>query len=163
MANLNVLIVDDDRDIADTLAYIVKRNGYDVTVAYDGESAVVRAAEGNFDFAFLDIMPRAHGHTLVIPKDEATDLFDVSPETLCTTIRTVQRIAPAIRTAMEADGMLIQQFNGAAAGQTVFHVHFHIIPRWEGVALKPHAADMGDPEVLAVNAEKIRAAIEAAV
>ena len=127
-----------------------------------GELPCHKVYEDDETFAFMDIMPRAHGHTLVIPKDEASDLFDVSPETLCTTIRTVQRIAPAIRTAMEADGMLIQQFNGAAAGQTVFHVHFHIIPRWEGVALKPHAGDMGDPEVLAVNAEKIRAAIEAA-
>lgn len=127
-----------------------------------GELPCHKVYEDDETFAFLDIMPRSHGHTLVIPKDEATDLYDVSPETLCNTMRTVQRIAPAIRTAMEADGMLVQQFNGAAAGQTVFHVHVHIIPRWEGVALKPHAEDMGDPEVLSVNAEKIRAAIEAA-
>lgn len=118
--------------------------------------------EDDKTFAFMDIMPRSQGHTLVIPKDQAIDLFNASSETLCETIRTVQHIAPAIRDAMEADGLLIQQFNGAAAGQTVFHVHFHIIPRFEGVALLPHAGDMGDPDVLAVNAEKIRAAIDAA-
>lgn len=127
-----------------------------------GDLPCHKVYEDDETFAFLDIMPRAHGHTLVIPKDEASDIFDVSPETLCNTIRTVQRITPAICAATEADGVLIQQFNGAVAGQTVFHVHFHIIPRWEGVALKPHAGDMGDPEVLAVNAEKIRTAIEAA-
>lgn len=127
-----------------------------------GELPCHKVYEDDETFAFLDIMPRAHGHTLVIPKDEAADIFDVSPETLCNAIRTVQRITPAICKAMEADGVLVQQFNGASAGQTVFHVHFHIIPRWEGVALKPHAGDMGDPEVLAVNAEKIRAAIGAA-
>ncbi|MDA7946268.1 MAG: HIT family protein [Hyphomicrobiaceae bacterium] len=127
-----------------------------------GELPCHKVYEDDKTFAFMDIMPRAHGHTLVIPKSAATDLIDVSPETLCDTVRTVQRIAPAIRDSMEADGLLIQQFNGAAAGQTVFHVHFHIIPRFEGVALLPHAGDMGDPEVLAVNAEKIRQAIEAA-
>jgi histidine triad (HIT) family protein len=71
-------------------------------------------------------------------------------------------LAPAIRDAMECDGVLVQQFNGAAAGQTVFHIHFHIIPRWEGVSLKPHAGEMEDPDVLAANAEKIRSALEAA-
>ena len=118
--------------------------------------------EDDETFAFLDIMPRADGHTLVIPKSPAVNIFDVSPEVLCTTIRTVQRLTPAICGAVEADGALIQQFNEAAAGQTVFHVHFHIIPRWEGVALKPHAGDMGDPEALAANAEKIRAGLETA-
>ena len=127
-----------------------------------GELPCHKVYEDDKTFAFMDIMPRSHGHTLVIPKDQAIDIYDVSPQTLFDTVATVQRIAPAIRDAMGADGILIQQFNGAAAGQTVFHVHFHIVPRFEGVALKPHAGDMGDPDVLAVNAEKIRAAIDAA-
>lgn len=116
--------------------------------------------EDNDTFAFLDIMPRSHGHTLVIPKAPATDLYDVDPDVLCTTIQSVKKLAPVICKAMDADGALIQQFNGEAAGQTVFHVHFHIVPRFEGVPLRAHAGEMEDPDVLTSNAEKIRAALE---
>jgi histidine triad (HIT) family protein len=128
-----------------------------------GELPCHKIYEDDETFAFLDIMPRASGHTLVIPKTPAVNIFDVDEETLYTTIGTVRLLAPVIRDVVEADGLLIQQFNEEAAGQTVFHIHFHIIPRWQGVALKPHAGEMEDPEVLAANAEKIRTALNAAL
>jgi histidine triad (HIT) family protein len=110
--------------------------------------------------AFLDIMPRSDGHALVITKEEARDLFDVSPEALAKLMAVVQKLAPKIKDAMGADGVLIAQFNGAAAGQTVFHLHVHIIPRKEGVELKPHAGKMADKAALAATAEKIRKKLE---
>ena len=110
--------------------------------------------------AFLDIMPRSDGHALVITKEEARDLFDVSPEALAKLMAVVQKLAPKIKNAMGADGVLIAQFNGAAAGQTVFHLHVHIIPRKEGVELKPHAGKMADKAALAATAEKIRKKLE---
>ena len=88
------------------------------------------------------------------------NIFDVHPDTLCSMLRTVHKLTPAVRDAMEADGVLIQQFNEAAAGQMVFHIHFHIVPRWEDVALKPHTGEMEDSDILAANAEKITAALE---
>jgi histidine triad (HIT) family protein len=110
--------------------------------------------------AFLDIMPRSDGHALVITKEEARDLFDVSPEALAKLMAVVQKLAPKIKDAMGADGVLIAQFNGAAAGQTVFHLHVHIIPRKEGVELKPHGGKMADKAALAATAEKIRKKLE---
>lgn len=127
-----------------------------------GELPCYKIYEDDATFAFMDIMPRSHGHSLVIPKAPAIDLFDVEPDVLCTSMQTVKKLAPLIRDAMSAQGVLIQQFNGAAAGQTVFHVHFHIVPRFEDSPLRPHAGEMEDPEVLEANAERIRAAIEQA-
>jgi len=106
--------------------------------------------------AFLDIMPRSEGHALVITKEGATNLFDVSPEALAKLMAVVQKLAPEIKEAVGADGVLIVQYNGAAAGQTVFHLHVHIIPRKVGMELKPHAGKMADQAVLAATAEKIR-------
>ena len=124
-----------------------------------GEIPCHKIYEDEDTLAFLDIMPRSEGHTLVIPKAETENLFDVSPEVLAKTMAVVQTLAPKIRDAVGAEGVLIQQFNGAAAGQTVFHLHFHIVPRKEGVELKPHAGDMADQDELAKTAETIRAAI----
>ena len=106
--------------------------------------------------AFLDIMPRSEGHALVITKEKARDLFDIKPEALARLMAVVQKLAPKIQEAMGAEGVLIQQFNGAAAGQTVFHLHVHIVPRKQGEALKPHAGKMEDQAKLAATAEKIR-------
>jgi histidine triad (HIT) family protein len=125
-----------------------------------GEIPCHQIYEDTDTLAFLDIMPRAGGHALVITKEKARDLFDVSPSGLAKLMTTVQKLAPKIRDAMGADGILIQQFNGAAAGQTVFHVHVHIIPRKEGEALKPHAGKMADQGHLAAIAEKIRKKID---
>jgi histidine triad (HIT) family protein len=121
-----------------------------------GELPSHKIYEDEDTFALLDIMPRSDGHALVITKEEARDLFDVSPQALATLMAVVQKLAPVIQDAMGADGVLIAQFNGAAAGQTVFHLHVHIIPRKEGVELKPHAGKMADQAQLAATAEKIR-------
>jgi histidine triad (HIT) family protein len=121
-----------------------------------GEIPCHKIYEDDDTLAFLDIMPRTEGHALVITKEKATDLFDVSPQALARLMEVVQKLAPQIKEAAGADGVLIAQFNGAAAGQTVFHLHVHIIPRKEGTELKPHAGIMADQAQLAAIAEKIR-------
>ena len=99
-----------------------------------GEIPCHRIYEDEDTLAFLDIMPRSEGHALVITKEKARDLSDISPQALAKLMAVVQKLAPKIKEAVGADGVLIQQFNGAAAGQTVFHLHVHIIPRKEGRA-----------------------------
>jgi histidine triad (HIT) family protein len=126
-----------------------------------GEIPCHKLYEDEDTLAFLDIMPRTEGHTLVITKEKAGDLFDVRPEALAKLMAVVRKLAPQIRDAVGAEGVLIQQFNGAAAGQTVFHLHVHIVPRREGEALKPHAGKMADQAALAATAEKIRKALKA--
>ena len=121
-----------------------------------GEIPCHKIYEDEDTLAFLDIMPRTEGHALVVTKEKARDLFDVRPEALAKLMAVVQKLAPVIQEAVGAEGVLIQQFNGAAAGQTVFHLHVHILPRQEGEALKPHAGKMADPAALAATAEKIR-------
>ena len=134
--------------------------------AYDRDNIFAKVLRGKIPchklyedddtLAFLDIMPRTDGHALVITKEPAPDLFGISPEGLAKIMAVVQKLAPKIKEAVGADGVLIQQFNGAAAGQTVFHLHFHIIPRKEGVSMGPEGAKMADPGALAATAEKIR-------
>jgi histidine triad (HIT) family protein len=126
-----------------------------------GEIPCHKIYEDEDTLAFLDIMPRSEGHALVITKEKARDLFDITPQALAKLMTVVQKLAPKIKQAMGADGVLIQQFNGAAAGQTVFHLHVHIVPRKEGEALKPHAGKMEDQAKLAATAEKIRAQLKA--
>jgi histidine triad (HIT) family protein len=121
-----------------------------------GEVPCHKIYEDDDTLAFLDIMPRTPGHALVITKEKARDLFDIKPAALARLMAVVQKLAPKIQDAMGADGVLIQQFNGAAAGQTMFHLHVHIIPRKEGEALKPHAGNLEDQAKLAATAEKIR-------
>jgi histidine triad (HIT) family protein len=108
----------------------------------------------------MDIMPRGPGHCLVIPKKPARNILDVDPDSLAAVMRTVQKIAHAAMMGMDARGVTIQQFNEPAGGQVVFHLHVHIIPRFDGVSLKPPASQMEDNDVLAANAEKIRAALK---
>jgi histidine triad (HIT) family protein len=110
--------------------------------------------------AFLDIMPRAAGHTLVIPKSAARTLLDIAPDDLAHVIRTTQTVARAAMTVFAADGLTIQQFNEPAGGQVVFHLHVHIIPRKIGVALKPPASFKEDPAVLSDQAQKLAAALK---
>jgi histidine triad (HIT) family protein len=140
-------------------------------MAYDPSNVFAKVLRGELPchklyedadtLAFLDIMPRIEGHALVITKSEARDLFDVSPDALAKLMVVVRKLAPMIRDAVGADGVLVQQFNGAAAGQTVFHLHFHIIPMKRGRPLKPHAGDMADQAELAATAEKIRQKLRA--
>ncbi len=111
--------------------------------------------EDEHTVAFMDVMPQSPGHTLVVPKAPSRNIFDADPAALQQAITVVQKIAVAVREAFEADGVYIAQFNEPPAGQTVFHLHFHVIPRLEGVALKPHSGKMEDGAVLAENARKI--------
>jgi histidine triad (HIT) family protein len=108
-------------------------------------------------------MPQAKGHTLVIPKQPSRNILDIDAEDLKRLIVTVQRIAGAAKAAFDAPGVLIMQFNEPAAGQTVFHTHFHVIPRFEGVALKPHTGRMAGAEALEADAAKLRAALASSV
>ena len=110
--------------------------------------------------AIMDIMPRADGHVLVIPKAPCGNLFDAPPEALKAVALTTQKLGRAVTAAFAADGLTIQQFNEPAGGQVVFHLHVHVMPRFEGVALRPHTGAMEKPEILAANAEKIRAALK---
>ena len=124
------------------------------------EIPAVKVCEDSHTLAFMDVMPQSPGHTLVIPKVEAEDLFDIDTATGGTILATARRVALAVREAMQADGIMLNQFNGPAAGQTVFHFHIHIVPRFEGVPLRKHSGEMEDPAVLEQHAAKIRAHLE---
>ena len=125
-----------------------------------GEIPAEKIYEDDTVLAFMDVMPRANGHVLVIPKIEARNILDAPPEALADLIRHVQKIARAAQKALRADGVTLHQFNEAAGGQSVYHLHFHIIPRWDGEALKPHGGKMADPAALREHADKIRAALK---
>jgi histidine triad (HIT) family protein len=126
-----------------------------------GEMPAARVFEDEHVFAFMDVFPQGRGHTLVIPKHStARNLLDEEPQVLGELILGVQRVARAVRAALKPDGLTIMQFNGSTSGQTVFHLHFHIIPRWEGVTMGRHASGgMADPAELKVLAEQISAMI----
>jgi histidine triad (HIT) family protein len=124
-----------------------------------GELPCEKVYEDERTFALMDIMPRADGHVLVIPKNPARTLLDVTPDDLAAVFTTVQKLAGAVKRAMEADGITIQQFNEPAGGQVVFHMHVHVLPRWDGVALRPHTGQMAPKEEIAEHAARIRAAL----
>ena len=108
---------------------------------------------------FMDAMPQAAGHTLIVPKAPSRNLLDADPKVLARLAPLVQRMARAVKAAFDADGVTVVQFNEPSSGQTVFHLHYHIIPRHEGVPLMPHSRAMEKPEVLAMHAEKVRKAL----
>jgi histidine triad (HIT) family protein len=126
-----------------------------------GEAPAARVFEDDHVLAFMDVFPQSKGHTLVIPKHSvARNLLDEDPAVLASVILGVQRVTRAVRAALNPDGIVVTQFNGATAGQTVYHLHFHIIPRWEGVALGRHGAGgIADPGELKLLAEQIAAKI----
>jgi histidine triad (HIT) family protein len=124
-----------------------------------GELPCEKVYEDESTLAFMDIMPRADGHVLVIPKNGSRNILDASIPDLQATMATVQKIARAVKDGMKADGLTIQQFNESAGGQVVFHLHFHILPRWEGVPLRPHTGEMAPKEVLAEQGRRIRGAL----
>jgi histidine triad (HIT) family protein len=126
-----------------------------------GELPCYKVYENDKVLAFLDIMPRAPGHTLVLPKSSARNIFDIGADDLSHVITTAQKVAKAAIKAFSADGITIQQFNEGAGGQVVFHLHLHVIPRKAGVAMKPPASEKEKPDVLAENAKKLAAAIAA--
>ena len=124
-----------------------------------GEIPSVKVFEDGKTLAFMDVMPQADGHVLVVPKEPAENIFDLSPEGAAALIATTQKVAKAVRKGLDVPGVMLAQLNGAAAGQSVFHVHFHIIPRRGGVDMKLHARDMVDPKTLEPIAAKIRSAL----
>ena len=137
--------------------------------AYDPDNVFAKILRGELPshklyedadtFAFMDIMPRGDGHCLAIPKRPSRNILDVDADSLAAVMRTAQKLARAVMKAFSADGVTIQQFNESAGGQVVFHLHVHVIPRFDGVALRPHTGEMADPVVLAAHADKIRAAL----
>lgn len=126
-----------------------------------GEAPSARVFEDEHVYAFMDVFPQAHGHTLVIPKhSRARNLLEEQPEILANLMLGVQRVAKAVRAALQPDGIMVAQFNGGSSGQSVFHLHVHIIPRWDGVALRPHGeGGMADPVALKALADQIAAQI----
>lgn len=125
-----------------------------------GQMPCHKIHEDDRTFAFMDIMPRADGHCLVIPKSPVRNILDADDDTLASLTPAVARICRAAKAAFEADGVTVQQFNEQAGGQVVFHMHVHVLPRKAGVALRPHTGEMADPATLAEHAERIRAALE---
>jgi histidine triad (HIT) family protein len=126
-----------------------------------GEAPAHKVHEDEHTIAILDVMPQAEAHTLVLPKYPAEDLFDLPPDYAAALMRTARHVAGGLRRAFAPDGITVMQFNGAAAGQTVFHYHMHLLPRWEGRPLRSHGRGFADPEVLAEQAEKLRQALAA--
>ena len=124
-----------------------------------GEAPCFKVYEDDKTLAFMDIMPQAEGHTLVIPKEGAEFIFDLSPEGAAALIKTTKKVAAAVKEVTKAPGIMLAQLNGQAAGQTVFHIHFHIIPRSGGIDLALHAREKADFEKLKALAAKIAAAI----
>jgi histidine triad (HIT) family protein len=125
-----------------------------------GELPSYKIYEDDKAMAFLDIMPRAPGHALVLPKAPARNILDINPEDLAHVMKVAQKIAQASMQAFGAQGVTIQQFNEGAGGQVVFHLHVHVIPRHDGVPMKPPATYKEKPEVLAGHAGKLAAALK---
>jgi histidine triad (HIT) family protein len=125
-----------------------------------GELPAHKVFEDDKVFSFLDIMPRAPGHTLVIPKAPARTFLDIAPDDLSHLIKVTQRIARAAVKVFDADGLTIQQFNEPSGGQVVFHLHFHVIPRKTGETLKPPASFKEEPGVLSDQALRLAAALK---
>jgi histidine triad (HIT) family protein len=138
----------------------------DTTMPYDpgnifarilrGEVPCVKVYENDKTLAFMDVMPESDGHVLVVPKEPAENILDLSADGLAAMMATTQKIAKAVDKALCPDGILLKQYNRAPAGQSIFHVHFHIVPRWEGLALAPHGKVMVDAAILEPIAAKIR-------
>ena len=128
-----------------------------------GEMPAVKVYENDAALAFMDVFPQAEGHTLIVPKGvEARNLLDMPAEKLGPYMQAVQKVARAVESALTPDGLVVTQFNGATAGQTVFHLHFHIIPRWNDVALGRHSfGEMADMGVLGALAERIKDKLDA--
>jgi histidine triad (HIT) family protein len=125
-----------------------------------GEFTCYKVYENDHVLAFLDIMPRSPGHTLVIPKAPARNILDISAEDFAHVARASHKIAHAAMKAFAADGITLQQFSEPASGQVVYHLHMHVMPRHDGVALLPAASRKEDPKVLEANAAKLIAALK---
>ena len=125
-----------------------------------GEIPCHKVYEDGDALVFMDVMPQAPGHTLVVPKAVSRNILDADPAVLAKILPLVQKIARAAKAAFNADGITIMQFNEPAGGQTVFHLHYHVIPRMDGVPLQPHSGKMEDGAILAAQAQKIKKALQ---
>lgn len=126
-----------------------------------GEIPSVKIFEDDAVLAFMDAFPQSKGHCLVISKtSKARNLLEVEPEVLARVMAAVQRLTRAVVKALKPDGVVVTQFNGAPAGQTIFHLHVHVIPRWEGQAMGRHGGGMADPAELQTLAKQIAAALD---
>jgi histidine triad (HIT) family protein len=121
-----------------------------------GEIPCVKVYEDDKTLALMDVMPESDGHVLVVPKEPAENILDLSADGMAAMMATTQKVARAVDKALSPDGILLKQYNRAPAGQSVFHVHFHIVPRWEGVGLAPHGKVMVQAHQLEPIAAKIR-------
>lgn len=125
-----------------------------------GELDAVKIHEDSGTLAFMDVMPQSPGHCLVIPKRHAANIFETGVEEAASLMRATHRLAHAVNTALKPDGVSIFQFNGSAAGQTVFHIHFHIVPRVAGQDMAMHTRSMVEKSVLQPFADRIKAALK---
>jgi histidine triad (HIT) family protein len=116
--------------------------------------------EDEHTIAFMDAFPSSEGHALVVPKAHHPDLFNLTPAALQAASALAQRLAKAQKQALQPDGVIVSQFNGAAAGQTVFHYHVHVVPRWKGQDAAVHGRAQGDPQALQETAAKLAAAMD---
>lgn len=126
-----------------------------------GEIPAHKVFEDDDVMVFMDVMPQGEGHTLIVPKAPSRNLLDADPAVLAKLLPVAQRVARAVKAAFSADGVSIFQYNEQAGGQSVFHLHIHVVPRFDGVPLKPHSGALEDAAVLAANAEKVRQALAA--
>jgi histidine triad (HIT) family protein len=126
-----------------------------------GDLPCYKVYEDDKALAFLDIMPRSPGHTLVLPKAPTRNILDASADDLAHVMKVAQKVAKGAMTAFGAEGITIQQFNEGAGGQVVFHLHVHVIPRKAGTPMKPPASEKEKPDILVENAKKLAAAIAA--
>ena len=124
-----------------------------------GEIPCVKVFEDDKTLAFMDVMPETQGHVLVVPKEAAQDILGLSADGLAAMMATTQKVARAVDKALQPDGIQLKQYNRAPAGQSIFHVHFHILPCWEGVRLAPLGKAMVDAKTLEPIAAKIRSAL----
>lgn len=140
-----------------------------MTATYDNDNIFAKILRGEIPchkvyedddaIAFMDVMPQSDGHVLVLPKAASRNILDADPAVLAKLAPLLQQLSVAAKSAFDADGISLMQFNEGAGGQTVFHLHFHIVPRYDGVPMKAHGRGIEDPGVLAANAEKLRAAL----
>lgn len=124
-----------------------------------GELPCEKLFENDHTIAIMDIMPRGDGHLLVLPKAPSRNILDIDLADMAHVMATTQKLARAVMSAFSADGVTIQHFSEPAGGQVVFHTHVHVIPRFDGIKLRPHTGEIEDSAVLKANADKIRAAI----
>lgn len=145
------------------------KHGRNTMTAYDSGNVFAKILRGELPsqtiyqdertIAIMDIMPRADGHCLAIPRAPSRNLLDIAPDDLAALIKTVQIVGTAAKQAFGADGLTVQHFVEPAGGQVVFHTHVHILPRFEGQPLRPHTGEMAPPEIIRAHADKLRAVL----